>query len=144
MGCLVSPPGLALNRITLDGKFAGFIECRKQFLEFSRQLGVARTESGLVCFLFSLPLLLSAIPYIKYNSSTFVGLRHPVIARHAILSSASILYACADLAHTGAAYSATDLLDVVLSVLRLAPYLELHNVLRRLLRVTIFIFVSWM
>ena len=49
-----------------------------------------------------------AIPDNKYNSSTLAGLRHPVIARHALLSSESSLLACADLAHTGAAYSATE------------------------------------
>ena len=47
-----------------------------------------------VCFLFDLStlghtsrlMLGSAIPDGKYNSSILVGLRHPVIARHALLS----------------------------------------------------------
>ena len=36
-------------------------------------------------------MLGGAIPDSKYNSSTLVGLRHPVIARHALLSSESSL-----------------------------------------------------
>ena len=67
--------------MTLGGKFAGFTECTK---------------------------LSGAIPDNKYNSSTLVGLKHPVIARHALLSFESSLYACADLAHSGAEYSATE------------------------------------
>ena len=53
-------------------------------------------------------MLGGAIPDNKYNSSTLVGLRHPVIARHALFNPESSLYACADLDHTGAAYSDTD------------------------------------
>ena len=82
----------------------------------------------------------------KYNSSTLVGLRHPVIARHALLSSESSLKACADFAHTGAAYSATEYLSgnaVVLIVLALVPHLELDSFLRRLLRVATLIFELW-
>ena len=65
------------------------------------------------CFVFSTlaptsRLMLGGAISDKYNSSTLVGLRHPVIARHALLRSESSLYACADLAHTGAAYSATE------------------------------------
>ena len=44
----------------------------------------------------------------KYTSSTLVGLRHPVIARYALLSSESSLKACVDLTHTGTAYAATE------------------------------------
>ena len=39
----------------------------------------------------------AAIPDSKYNSSILVGVRDPVIARDALLSSESSLYACADL-----------------------------------------------
>ena len=46
-----------------------------------------------------------AIPANKYKYSTYVGLRHPVIARHALFSSGSNISAYVDLAHTGAAYS---------------------------------------
>ena len=49
-----------------------------------------------------------AIPANKYESSTYVGLRHPAIARHALFSSGSNMSAYVDLAHTGAAYSAIE------------------------------------
>ena len=49
-----------------------------------------------------------AIPANKYKSSTYVGLRHPVIARYTLFSSGSNKSAYVDLAHTGAAYSATE------------------------------------
>ena len=49
-----------------------------------------------------------AIPTDKYKSSTYVGLRHPVIVRHALFSSVSNMTAYVDLAHTGAAYSSID------------------------------------
>ena len=53
-------------------------------------------------------MLDGAIPDNKYNSSTLVGLGYPVIARHALLSSESSLYVCADVVHTVAAYSVTE------------------------------------
>ena len=92
--------------MTLGGKFAGFTEC----WDFPMQ------RVRFVCFLFGLStlahtsrlMLSGAIPDNKYNSSKLVGLRHPMIARHALLSPESSLQACADLAHTGAAYSATE------------------------------------
>ena len=81
--------------MTLGGKFAGFTECRTQFLDFKR------LSAGIYSFVSYLsfstlaqtsPLMLGgAIPDNKYNSSTLVGLRHPVIARHALLSSKSSL-----------------------------------------------------
>ena len=89
-------------------------------------------------------MLGGAIPDNKYNSSTLVGLRHPMIARHALLSSESSLYTCVDLTHTGAAYSVTEYPSanaVVLIVLALVPHLELDSFLRRLLCVATFIFV---
>ena len=49
-----------------------------------------------------------AIPANKYKSSTYVGLGHPVIARHALFSSRSNMSGYVDLAHTGAAYSAIE------------------------------------
>ena len=49
-----------------------------------------------------------AIPDSKYKSSTYVGLSHPVIDRHALFSSGSNMSAYVDLAHTGAAYPAID------------------------------------
>ena len=100
------------------GKCAGFTECRKQFLDFKRlSAGIIPCRewaSFVSCLAFSTLahtsrlMLGDAIPDKKYNSSTLVGLRYPVIARHALLSSESSLYACVDLAHTGAAYSATE------------------------------------
>ena len=42
----------------------------------------------------------------KYKSSTYIGLRHPVIARHVLISFGSCMSACGDLGHTGATYSA--------------------------------------
>ena len=49
-----------------------------------------------------------AIPTNKHKSSTYVGLRHPVIARQALFSSGSNRSAYVDLAHTGAAYFAIE------------------------------------
>ena len=100
--------------MTLGGKFAGFTECRKQFLDFKRlSAGICTCKewaSFVSCLAFSTLAHTSRliISDNKYNSSTLVGLRHRVIARHALLSSESSLCACADLAHTGTAYSATD------------------------------------
>ena len=98
----------SLHLMTLGGKFAGFTECRKQFLDFKRlSAGIfpCKEWASLVpCLSFSTLSHTSrlmprgAIPDNKYNSSTLVGLRHPMIARHALLSSESSLYACADLA----------------------------------------------
>ena len=57
---------------------------------------------GFVCFLFG-------FFYSSTYISTLVGLTHPVIARHALLSSeSSSLEKCADLVHTGATYSVTE------------------------------------
>ena len=50
----------------------------------------------------------------KYKSSTYVILRHPVIARHALFSYMSNMSAYIDLAHTGAAYSDIDCTEPVL------------------------------
>ena len=41
-------------------------------------------------------------------ANTYVGLRHHVIARHALFSSGSNMSAYVDLAHTGAAYSTIE------------------------------------
>ena len=86
--------------MSLRGKFAGFTECRKQFLDFKRlSAGVCPCKewaSFVSCLAFSTLahtsrlMLGGAIPD-KYNSSTLVALRHPVIAQHALLSSESSL-----------------------------------------------------
>ena len=49
-----------------------------------------------------------AIPANKYKSSTYVGLRHPLIAWHALFSYGSNMAAYVDLANTGEAYSAIE------------------------------------
>ena len=70
----------------------------KQFLDFKcLSAGIfpyKELASFVSCLAFStlahtsrLMILGGAIPDNKYNSSTFVGLRHPVIARHVLLSS---------------------------------------------------------
>ena len=88
--------------MTLGGKFAGFTECRKKFLDFKRlPAGIFPVQRvGFICFLFgpfysstyTSPLMHGgAILDNKYNSSTLVGLRHLVIAWHALLSPESSL-----------------------------------------------------
>ena len=57
---------------------------------------------------WSLPMSGGAIPAKKYKSSTYVGLRHPVTARHGLFSSGSSMSAYVDLDHIGAAYSAIE------------------------------------
>ena len=49
-----------------------------------------------------------AISANRYKSSTYVGLRHPVIAQHALFSSGSNMAAYVDVTHTGAADSAIE------------------------------------
>ena len=87
--------------MTLGGKFARFTECRKQFTDFKRlSAGICPYKewaSFVSCLAFSTLahtsrlMLGGAILDNKYNSSTIAGLRHPVIARHALLSSESSL-----------------------------------------------------
>ena len=81
----------------LGGKFAGFTQCRKQFLDFKRlSAGICLCKEWALFVSYlafstlahtSRLMLGGAIPDNKYNSSTLVGLRHPVLARHALLSS---------------------------------------------------------
>ena len=106
----------SLHLMTLGGKFAGITECMKQFLDFKRlSAGFPVQRVGFVCFLFG---LFYSITYISSdarwrNSRQQVQFFYiswfetSVIARHALLSSESSLYACAGLAHTEAAYSVT-------------------------------------
>ena len=68
-----------------------------------------------------------AIPAIKYKSSTLVGFRQPVIDRHVWLRTGFSLFACDDIAETGAAYRAVEYhraSAVVLIVLAFVPHLE--------------------
>ena len=103
--------------MTLRVKFAGSIECRKHFLDFKRlSAGIfpyKEWASFVSCLAFSTlahtsRLMLGGTIPDKCTSSILVGMRHPVIARIALLSYESSLYAFADFAHTGAAYSATE------------------------------------
>ena len=78
----------------------------------------------------------------QYKSSTFVGFKHPVTARHAWFSSGSRLLAWAELAQTGAAYSAVEYLSakaVVRIVLGFAPHFEVTSFVSWLLRVATFV-----
>ena len=83
--------------MTLGRKFVGFTECRKQFLDFKRlSAGIFPCKewaSFVSCLAFSTLAHAygGAIPDNKYNSSTSVGVRHPVIAQHALLNSESSL-----------------------------------------------------
>ena len=82
-----------------------------------------------------------AIPSNKYKLSTYVGLRHPVIARYAFRFESS-MFAYVDLAHTGASYSVIEwhrARAVVFKVFAFVPYFELATFLKRLLRVATFI-----
>ena len=101
MGCLVCPPSPFTASYDFREKFADFTECRKQFLDFMRlSAGIwpcKEWASFVSCLDFSTLALTThlmlgdAIPDNKFNSSTFVCLRHPVIARHALLNSESSL-----------------------------------------------------
>ena len=78
-------------------------------LQVSQSVAVSRFQAslccdlpmqrvGFVCFFLAFStqahtsrLMLGGVIADKYNSSTLVGLRHPVIARHTLLSSESSL-----------------------------------------------------
>ena len=89
----------SLHLMTLGERFAGFTECRKKFLDFKRlSAGFSRTKRGLSLFLLG---LVYSSTYIScdarcHNSRKqiqflYISLRHPVIARHALLSYESSL-----------------------------------------------------
>ena len=98
---MACPSCHSLHLITLGGKFAGFTECRKQFIDFKRlSAGIClyKEWASFISYLaFSTlthtsRLMIGAVILDnKYNSSTLVGLRHPVITRYALLSSESSL-----------------------------------------------------
>ena len=85
---------LANHWMTIGGKFAGFTDCRKQFLDFKRlSAGIfpyIEWASFVSCLAFSTLahtyclMLGGIIPDSKCNSFTFLCLRHPVIVRHAL------------------------------------------------------------
>ena len=91
-----SPPvfsSIRWHRTTFAGKWTGWTLVRKLLLDFRRLLaGVCPNREWVslsTCLVLSTLahtlLLISggAIPASKYKFSTFVGLRHPVMARHA-------------------------------------------------------------
>ena len=67
-----------------------------------------------VCFIISCRDVVAiltpggAIPAKRYTFSTEVGLKNPVIYRHASLRAGSSLPTCVDYSHTGHAYSAVE------------------------------------
>ena len=87
----------SLTRTTFAGKWTGWTLVRKLLLDFRRLLaGVCPNREWVslsTCLVLSTLahtlLLISggAIPASKYKFSTFVGLRHPVMARHAWFNS---------------------------------------------------------
>ena len=92
----------------------------KLFLDVRRFIGRLWPCSGCLLLLsfacfsrsrWAVTLLLTAggsIPAMRHKFSTLVGCRHPVMARQASLSTGSTLCVCADLSHTGHAYSAVE------------------------------------
>ena len=93
---------------------SGVTECTKLFLDFRRLCTGSRLYreylGSYVCFLLScrdvVDLLTPGgeIPARRYTFSTDVGLRHPVMERHASFRAGSSLLKCFDLSHTGHAY----------------------------------------
>ena len=78
-----------------------------------------------------------AIPARRYTFSTDVGIRHPVMERHASFRAGSSLLTCFDLSHTWRAFSAVDYQNaraVVLMVAGLAPHFICDSFLRILFR----------
>ena len=65
-------------------------------------MGSFMTKQGvcLVAHLFDFAIRAQTIPTSKHKSSTCVGFRHHVIARHDLFSLGSSMCACAYLAHS--------------------------------------------
>ena len=102
-----------LSNLRVNGLWiSSSVACMKLFLDLRRFLGRLWPCSGCLLsftcfsrFRWAVTLLLTAggaIPARRYKFSTLVGCRHPVI------STGSTLCACADLSHTGHAYSAME------------------------------------
>ena len=107
------------SNLRVDGLWiSSSVACMKLFLDLRRFLGILWPCSGCLlsftCFSrsrWAVTLLLiagGAIPARRYKFSTLVGCRHPVMARQASFSTGATLCACADLSHTGHAYSAVE------------------------------------
>ena len=77
----------------------------------------------------------------KYKSSTYVGLRHPMIAGNALSSSWSNMSAYVDPAHTGAACAAIEWHMASVSI---CSHFELDNLFKKLLRIATFILMFCM
>ena len=103
----------------MDGLWiSSSVACMKLFPDLRRFLGRLWPCSGCLlsftCFSrsrWAVPLLLTAggaIPARRYKLSTLVGCRHSVMARQASFSTGSTLCACANLSHTGHAYSVVE------------------------------------
>ena len=64
-----------------------------------------------ICLVISIlihtSLLITANKY-KPSTYVYVGLRHHMIARHALFSYRCNMYACVDFTHTGTAFTAVD------------------------------------
>ena len=97
---------------------SGVTECTKLFLDF-RRLFIGswlymECLGSSVCSLLScrdvVALLTQggALPARRYTLSTDIGLRHPVMERHALFRAGSSLLTCFDLSHTGHAYSTVE------------------------------------
>ena len=80
-----------------------------------------------------LPISGGEITASRYNLHTCASFRHLVIARHNLFGSGSNIYACADLAHTGA-----DCAFICI------PHFKLANFYRRFFLIANFIFVLCM
>ena len=78
-----------------------------------------------------------AIAANKYKSSTYVGLRHSVIAHHALFSYESSMSACENL-------ELHRVSVIIFIVIVFVPYFELANFFKGLLRVATLILVFCM
>ena len=107
------------SNLRVDGLWiSSSVACMQLFLDLRRFHGRLWPCSGCLlsftCFSrsrWAVTLLLSAggaIPARRYKFSTLVGCRHHVMARQASFSTGSTLGACANLSHTGHAYSAVE------------------------------------
>ena len=93
-----------LHCTAFGGKYDGFVLVRMSFLDFGRLLaGMWPNREGASCSIYlvlsilaytSLLMFGGAIAANKYQSSTLIGLRHPVISRHALFSFESSMSVC--------------------------------------------------
>ena len=107
----------SLQRMTFAGKSVGHTELRKHyhFKRLSDGTWPCREWTVFVSYFFfstlahTSPLMSGgAILSSRHSSSTFVGLKHPVIDLHGSFSSGTSLEACGGLAQTDQAYSVAE------------------------------------